>query len=268
MVDVGVPLDEKARLVNGPPVLSDGNGLVVTVNLYDNNLLVRTLRDTNLFQLRRSQTVPDELLRCLGILNNLDLPAGHPAQRVNVLPALADGQAHVALFRDEDNPAELLVYHTVLCRGACDALEQGHVLHLFTSQLDLGLKHHYFSASFKTSESPGSLTTSAETGDGFSHKAPRSRLEPWKTYTGTSESSAWYIMLSRFSRAQLFARITSLARACATLDRAVLLPKSTLPVLTAMRICLFTSHPTFLPCAASTSTPQSVQCPLVSAGPQ
>src|SRR5690242_14631864 len=49
-------------------------------------------------------------------------------------------------------------------------------------------------------------------------------------------------MFSRRLSGQLRARIRSLARPKDALERAILLPNSTLPVLTAIRICLFTSN--------------------------
>src|SRR3989442_10827414 len=49
-------------------------------------------------------------------------------------------------------------------------------------------------------------------------------------------------MFSRKTAGQLLARINSLALPREALDRATLLPNSTLPVLTAIRICLFTSN--------------------------
>src|SRR5438552_4069305 len=104
-----------------------------------------------------------------------------PTQLVDVLPALPDRETHVAWFCYENDTSQLLIDQAILCGSACGALEESHVLHFFTGQLDLGLKHHLFSASFKTSESPGSLTTIDATGKGFSHSAPRSRLLPWKT---------------------------------------------------------------------------------------
>src|SRR2546425_4701281 len=48
-------------------------------------------------------------------------------------------------------------------------------------------------------------------------------------------------MFSRKTAGQLLARISSLARPREALESATLLPNSTLPVLTAIRICLFTS---------------------------
>src|SRR5207237_441436 len=103
------------------------------------------------------------------VLVLLYLAARHPSQHVDVLPRLTNRKAHIAGFRDENNPLKLLVNNTILGRGACDTFEQGHVLHLLACQLDFGLEHHFFSATnFKTSESPGSLTTIAETGKGFS----------------------------------------------------------------------------------------------------
>src|SRR6266571_5329548 len=106
----------------------------------------------------------------------------HKQTRLVDRPAiLADGEPHIARLRHENDPLQLLIDNTVLGRRTGDAFEEGHVLHLLTGQLDLGLEHHFFSAtSFKTSESPASRTTSADTGKGFSQTAPRSRLDPGK----------------------------------------------------------------------------------------
>src|SRR5919108_3952179 len=180
MVYVEVAFDKHSRLVNSPAILSNRDSLVARINLHHNNLLIRSLGHTDLLQTRRRQAVLDQSLRSISILHHLDLPAGHTPQHVDVLPALTNSQAHVTLFRDENNPLQLLVNNTVLGRSASNTLKKSHVLHLLTRQLDLGLKHHFFSSTnFKTSESPASRTTIAETGNGFSQTAPRSRLDPW-----------------------------------------------------------------------------------------
>src|SRR6058998_2726115 len=172
MVYVEVALHKKTRLVDSPPVLANRDRLVARVDLDHDNLLIRPFRHPDLLQPRRRQTIPDKSLGSLSILDHFYLPAGHPAEHVDVLPTLTDGEAHISRLRNDN---------TVLGRRARNALEKGHVLHLLTGQLDLGLEHHFFSAtSFKTSESPASRTTSADTGKGFSQTAPRSRLEPGK----------------------------------------------------------------------------------------
>src|SRR2546425_10578660 len=53
-------------------------------------------------------------------------------------------------------------------------------------------------------------------------------------------------MFSRKTEGQLLARINSLALPREALESATLLPNSTLPVFTAIRICLFTSNPGLL----------------------
>src|SRR5207302_8166873 len=109
-------------------------------------------------------------------------------------------------------------------------------------QLDFGLEHHFFSATnFKTSESPGTLTTIAETGKGFSQTATKSRLDPGKMYTGISDRSALCRISSRSASRQFLARIIIFARAKPVLTTASLLPNPTLPVFTAIRICLLIS---------------------------
>src|SRR5881397_2297875 len=55
-----------------------------------------------------------------------------------------------------------------------------------------------------------------------------------------TERSALYIMSSLSVPGQLLASITSLALLCRTDERAVFVPKSTFPVFTTIRICLFT----------------------------
>src|SRR5439155_5483393 len=181
IVYVEVALHKKTRLVDSPPVLADRDRLVARVDLDHDDLLIRPFRHPDLLQTRRRQTIPDKSLGSLSILDHFYLPAGHPAEHVDVLPALANGEPHVSRLRNENNPLKLLVDNTVLGCRAGDALEEGHVLHLLTGQLDLGLEHHFFSAtSFRTSESPASRTTSADTGKGFSQTAPSSRLEPGK----------------------------------------------------------------------------------------
>src|SRR5207249_3590108 len=170
------------RLVDGPSILADRNSLVARVDLDHDDLLVWPLSHPDLFQPRRRQAIPNQRLRSLSILDNFYLAAGHPPQHVDVLPTLTNRQSHVPGFSDEYDPLQLLVNNAVLSCGAGDTFEQGHVFHLLARQLDLGLEHHFFSAtSFNTSESPGSRTTIAETGKGFSQTAPRSRLDPGKT---------------------------------------------------------------------------------------
>src|SRR5205809_6623378 len=182
MVYVEVALHKKTRLVDSPPVLADRDRLVARVHLDHDDLLVRPLSHPDLLQPRRRQTIPNQRLRSLSILDNFYLAAGHPPQHVDVLPALTDRQPHIARFSDEYDPLQLLVNNTVLSRSASDTFEEGHVFHLLARQFDLGLEHHFFSAtSFNTSESPGSRTTIAETGNGFSQTAPRSRLDPGNT---------------------------------------------------------------------------------------
>src|SRR5207247_5019596 len=181
MVYVEVALHEQTGLVDRPAVLADRDRLVARVNLDHDDLLVRPFRHPDLLQPRRRQTIPDKSLGNLNILDHFYLPAGLAAEHVSVLPTLTDGEAHLSRLRNAHNPLQLLINNTVLGRRARNALEKGHVLHLLTGQLDLGLEHHFFSAtSFKTSESPASRTTSADTGKGFSQTAPRSRLDPGK----------------------------------------------------------------------------------------
>src|SRR6266516_7413296 len=143
--------------------------------------MVRPFSHSDLFQPRGRQAIPNQRLGSLSVLDDFYLAAGHTPQHVDVLPALPDREAHVARLRDENYSLQLLVNNTVLSCSAGDTFKEGHVFHLLARQLDLGLEHHFFSAtSFKTSESPGSRTTIAETGKGFSQTAPRSRLEPGK----------------------------------------------------------------------------------------
>src|SRR5437773_10424939 len=181
MVYVEVALHKRTRLVDSPPVLADRDRLVARVHLDPDHVLVRPFRQPDLLHPRRRQTIPDKSLRSLSILDHFYRPAGHPAENVDGLPTLTDGEAHISRLRNENNPLQLLINNTVLARRARNALEKGHVLHLLTGQLDLGLEHHFFSAtSFKTSESPASRPTSADSGKGCSHTAPRSRLDPGK----------------------------------------------------------------------------------------
>src|SRR6267143_1113642 len=182
LVNVEVALYKQSRLIDGPSVLPDRNSLVARINLDNDNLLVRSLSHPDLLQPRWSQTISDQSLRSFSVLDDFYLTARHTPQHVDVLPTLTDRQAHIARLGHENDPLQLLVNNTILGRRPGNTIEQGHVLHLLARQFNLGLEHHFFSAtSFKTSESPCSRTTIAETGKGFSQTAPRSRLDPGKT---------------------------------------------------------------------------------------
>src|SRR5213083_265195 len=123
MVYVEVALHKKTRLVDSPPVLADRDRLVSRVHLDHDDLLVRPFRHPDLLQPRRRQTIPDKSLGSLSILDHFYLPAGHPAEHVDVLPTLTDGEAHISRLRNENNPLQLLINNTVLGRRACNALE-------------------------------------------------------------------------------------------------------------------------------------------------
>src|SRR5438093_6032947 len=122
MVYVEVALHKKTRLVDGPAVLAYRDRLVARVDLDHDDLLVRPFRHPDLLQPRRRQTIPDKSLGSLSVLDHFYLPAGHPAEHVDVLPTLTDGEPHIALLRNENDPLQLLVDNTVLGRRAGDAL--------------------------------------------------------------------------------------------------------------------------------------------------
>jgi len=103
-VELEVALGQEPDLLYVLAVLTDGDPLVLGVDVHHRYLVaVHPVDEAYVLHLRGLQGVPQELVRVLEVLEDLDLLIRHHAEPLDLLSAAADGEADLPLLDGEDD---------------------------------------------------------------------------------------------------------------------------------------------------------------------
>ena len=132
--NIVLALGELLCLEDVLPFLSDGNAPVFVADFNLDRLLARFTFKEQGGDLRRQETVLDELLDIAVVLNNFDLLAHHFGSLLDRGSLLANRKPHVTGVDHKDEAGISLIHHTVAASRPCQALELGDQTHTVFSK--------------------------------------------------------------------------------------------------------------------------------------